>query len=182
MSHFEVTRLNLNKNHTWRAKPGYKVCVIDRGAIRFDFPESWITEPKDGAVMLHDRKESEESCDLGVSVFRFSTRELAGVDVKELLTHVTTGPDRVVDSKSDIHVIDRGDTTIYWLEQCYTHREYNRVAKFRAAIARGPVMALITMNYWANRAPGLERAWDEVIRTLVLGVWVTDPQAGPSVQ
>lgn len=43
-------------------------------------------------------------------------------------------------------------------------------------------MALITMNYWANRAPALERVWNEVIRTLVLGVWVEDPKAGPRVQ
>lgn len=178
----EVKSLELDKNHTWRARPGYKICVLDRGAVRFDFPAHWIAEPKDGAMMLHDRKPSVESCDLGVSVFHFSAEELEGYDVKALLERVSTEPDRPVETQSEVREIDRGDTRIYWLEQTYTNKEYNRAAKFRAAIARGPVMALITMSYWANRAPALERVWNEVIRTLVLGVWVEDPKAGPRVQ
>lgn len=178
----EVKNLRLNDKHSWRAKPGYKICVLDRGAVRFDFPSHWIAEPSDGAMMLHDREPSNESCDLGVSVFHYSAQELEGFDVKGLLLKVTTEPERPIETQSVIHEIDRGDTTIFWLEQTYTHKEFNRAAKFRAALARGPVMALITMNYWANRASALERVWNEVIRTLVLGVWVEDPQAGPRVQ
>jgi len=38
------------------------------------------------------------------------------------------------------------------------------------------------MNYWSSRASGLERVWDEVLRTLVLGLHVEDPTTGPVIQ
>jgi hypothetical protein len=50
------------------------------------------------------------------------------------------------------------------------------------ALARGPVLCLISMNYWSSRAAALEEVWDEVLRTLVMGVYVEDPTAGPVVQ
>jgi hypothetical protein len=34
----------------------------------------------------------------------------------------------------------------------------------------------------ADRAGRLEPVWDEVLRTLVLGMYVKDPTAGPVVQ
>jgi hypothetical protein len=61
-------------------------------------------------------------------------------------------------------------------------KEYKRDARFRVALARGECLCLISMNYWANRAAGLERVWEDVLRTLVMGVLVTDPTAGPVVQ
>jgi len=76
----------------------------------------------------------------------------------------------------------RGDLEIAWLEQRYNDAEYKRDARFRVALARGPVLCLISMNYWSNRAPGLERVWDEVLRTLVMGVMVADPTSSPVVQ
>jgi hypothetical protein len=43
------------------------------------------------------------------------------------------------------------------------------------------VVVLISMNYWSSRAAGLERVWDKVLRTLQLGLHVTDATAGPVV-
>ena len=60
--------------------------------------------------------------------------------------------------------------------------EYKRDARFRVALARGPILALISMNYWANRASSLVPVWDEVLRTLVMGMRVADPTKGPVVQ
>jgi len=84
--------------------------------------------------------------------------------------------------QSEIRRIDRGDMEILWLEQRYIENTQNRDARFRVALARGAVVVLISMNYWANRASGLERVWDEVLRTLQLGLYVKDPTAGPVVQ
>jgi hypothetical protein len=39
--------------------------VVDRGAVRFDYPSGWVVESAEGAVMLHDMPPSVESCDLG---------------------------------------------------------------------------------------------------------------------
>ena len=43
-------------------------------------------------------------------------------------------------------------------------------------------ICLIPMNYWSNRAAGLERVWDDVLRTLVFGEPIADSTAGPVIQ
>ena len=68
------------------------------------------------------------------------------------------------------------------MEQRYIDAEYHRDARFRVALARGPVLCLISMNYWSNRADGLEGVWNEVLRTLVIGMRIEDPTAGPVIQ
>src|SRR5205807_2575494 len=80
-----VEKLTLKKNHTWKSKPGYSICVLDRGVVRFDYPSNWKVEMGDGAVFLHDREPSIESCDLGVSIFRVPMEAIAHVSMDEML-------------------------------------------------------------------------------------------------
>ena len=94
----------------------------------------------------------------------------------------TLAQDRKPYEQSEVHHITRGDLEIAWLEQRYVDTEYQRDARFRVALARGSALCLISMNYWSSRAAGLERAWDKVLRTLVIGLQVADPTAGPVVQ
>jgi len=176
----ETARLKLKDNHTWKSKPGYSICVIDRGAVRFDYPSKWIVKPEEGAVHLHDRPPSVESCDLGVSIFHVPAELIPDLPLDQALLE-SLGKDRTPYEQSALHHVSRGDLEIAWLEQRYIDADYNRDARFRVALARGPVLCLISMNYWANRAAGLERVWDEVLRTLVLGMQVADPTAGPVV-
>jgi len=176
-----VEKLKLKSNHTWKSKPGYSICVIDRGLVRFDYPSNWIVEPEEGAVHLHDRPPSVESCDLGVSVFRVPAEHVRELCLDDTLRD-TLGNDRKPYRQSEIHHVARGDLEISWLEQRYVDAEYKRDARFRVALARGTVLCLISMNYWSSRAAGLERVWDEVLRTLVFGMHIEDPTAGPVVQ
>jgi hypothetical protein len=176
-----IEKLNLKDNHTWKCKPGYSICVLDRGALRFDCPSNWIVEPGEGAVHLHDMPPSVESCDLGVSIFRIPAEHVRELSLDDTLLNSLDG-ERTPYQQSEIHRIDRGDMEIAWLEQRYKDSEYKRDARFRVALARGPVLCLISMNYWSKRAAGLEAVWDEVLRTLVMGVYVEDPTAGPVVQ
>ncbi|MBV9505119.1 MAG: hypothetical protein JO323_08965 [Acidobacteriia bacterium] len=176
-----VEDLSLKPNHSWKSRPGYSICVIDRGLVRFDYPSNWIVEPGDGAVHLHDRPPSVESCDLGVSAFPVPVEHIRELSLDNTL-RTTLGKERKPYQQSEIHHISRGDLEIAWLEQRYKDREYKRDARFRVALARGSAFCLISMNYWANRAAGLESVWDEVLRTLVIGLYVEDPTAGPRVQ
>jgi hypothetical protein len=176
-----VEKHKLKANHTWKTKPGHSICVIDRGLVRFDYPSHWVVEPEDGAVHLHDRPPSVESCDLGVSIFRLPAEHVRELSLDDTLRD-TLGSDRKVYRQSEIHHIARGDLEIAWLEQRYVDTEYKRDARFRVALARGQVLCLISMNYWSNRAAGLEVAWNEVLRTLVMGMQIEDPTAGPVIQ
>lgn len=176
-----VEKLRLKPNHTWKSRPGYSICVIDRGLVRFDYPSNWIVEPEDGAVHLHDRPPSVESCDLGVSLFRVPPEYVKELSLDDTLRD-SLSTERKPYQESEIHHVTRGDLEIAWLEQRYTDADYQRDARFRVALARGPALCLISMNYWANRAAGLERVWDEVLRTLVMGLPIADPTAGPTIQ
>src|SRR4029453_7441876 len=141
----------------------------------------WIVEPDKGAGHLHDRPPSVESCDLGVSLFPVSAGEIADLSLEDTLRDVLANQEKERE-QSEIHQMTRGDLDFVWIEQHYKDEEYKRDARFRVALVRGPVLCLISMNYWANRAAGLERVWDEVLRTLVMGVMVDDPTAGPVIQ
>jgi hypothetical protein len=176
-----IEKLKLKDNHTWKSKPGYAICVIDRGLVRFDYPSHWIVEPEEGAVHLHDRPPSVESCDLGVSIFHLPAELVQELCLDDVLRE-TLGNDRKPYEQSEIHHVARGDLEIGWLEQKYIEAEHKRDARFRVALARGPILCVISMNYWSSRAAGLERVWDEVLRTLVIGMRVEDPAAGPVVQ
>lgn len=175
-----VKKYSLKDNHTWKSKPGYSICVLDRGVVRFDYPSNWIVEAGEGAVHLHDRQPSVESCDLGVSIFQVPGADLRGLPLDETLRHTLAG-DREPYEQSEIHHISREDLEIAWVEQRYIDTEYKRDARFRVALARGPALCLVSMNYWANRAAGLEHVWDEVLRTIVMGLHVDDPTKGPVV-
>ena len=177
----EVKKLKLKANHTWKSKPGHSICVIDRGLVRFEYPSTWTVEPKDGAVHLHDRPPSVESCDLGVSIFPVPAEYIKDLPLDDTLRSVVEG-DREPYQQSEIHHIASADFEIAWLEQRYIDAEYKRDARFRVAFVRGPALCLITMNYWSNRASGLERVWEDVLRTLSFGEQIADPTAGPVVQ
>ncbi|HLK67164.1 MAG TPA: hypothetical protein VKU19_27205 [Bryobacteraceae bacterium] len=175
-----IEQIKLKDKHTWKCRPGYSICVIDRGVLRFDYPSKWIVKPEQGAVHLHDREPCVESCDLGVSTFQVPHEAVRGLDLDETLEH-TLSQDKKPYHQSEIRHITRPDLEISWLEQHYKDPENNRDARFRVALARGTVLCLISMSYWSNRAPGLERVWDEVLRTLVMGIQVTDPTVGPTI-
>jgi hypothetical protein len=176
-----AAKIQLRPNHTWKSKPGYSICVIDRGLVRFDYPSKWIVEPEDGAVQLHDRPRSVESCDVGVSIFRIPAADIKDLSLDEILLG-TLGDARTPYQQSEIRRAERADPEIAWLEQRYVEAEYKRDARFRVALARGPVLCLISMNYWSKYAARLEPVWDELLRTLVFELPVEDPTAGPIVQ
>jgi len=175
-----VKKFKLKDNHSWKSKPGNSICVLEGGLVRFDYPSHWVLKTQEGAVLLHDREPSVESCDLGVSIFRMPGELIAELPLKEMLLN-SLGSERKPYQQSEIRHVDRGDMEIAWLEQRYVDAGQNRDARFRVALARGSVICLISMNYWSDRAAGLDRVWEEVLRTLDFGLHVTDPTVGPVV-
>lgn len=176
-----TSNLKLKPNHTWKSKPGYSICVIDRGLVRFDYPSNWIVKPEEGAVHLYDRPASVDSCYLGLSIFPVPHMYLGELSLDEFLLE-TARTNREHYQQSEIYHAVRSDLEIAWVEQRYVDADYDRDARFRVALARGPVLCLISLNYWSDRAAILESVWDEVLRTLVFDLRVEDPTAGPAVQ
>jgi len=128
-------KLKLKGNHTWTSKPGHAICVLDRGLVRFDYPKNWIVEPGDGAVHLHDRPPSVESCELRVSIFRVPLQYARELSLDEMLLDALR-QDREPHEQSEIQRIERGDIEIIWVEQRHIETDCQRDARFRVALAR----------------------------------------------
>ena len=177
----EHQSLKLKPNHKWKSKPGYSICVIDRGAVRFDYPSDWVVKPDEGSLHLHDQEPCVESCDLGVSIFRVPMAAVRDLNMDDMLRGTLAG-EREPYEQSETRRIVRGGLEIVWLEQRYVDKEYGRDARFRVALARETAVCLISMNYWSAQAERLEPVWDEVLASLVMGLPVNDPTMGPTIQ
>src|ERR1041385_8771230 len=66
-SKFHKIELPLDKKHHWTATAGFRIAVIDRGAIRFEFPQDWSCIPDQESVKFYDHEPPEDNCRLAAS-------------------------------------------------------------------------------------------------------------------
>ena len=177
----ERHRLRPKDRHTRKGKPGHSICDIDRGLARFRYPSDWVVKREPGAIHLHDQEPCVESCDLGVSVFRVPPDRVQEIDLDDALLG-SLDSERKAYYQSEVQRIARTGLEIIWIEQQYRDAEYDRDARFRVALARGPAICLISLNYWTDRAADLEPVWDEVLRSLAMGQYAADAASGPVIQ
>jgi hypothetical protein len=176
---WEKQTLQLGAGHTWKAAPGYKVFVADRGAVRFNFPQGWVVVPASDCIELYDKQPPEDDCRLAVSYLRLPPLDWSGLPLAELITTAAEGDRRKLLSRSDIVSVPRPDLELAWTEVRFMDSQENREACSRLAIARGAnLQALITFDFWVDEASGLEPVWSEVLRSVELGRYVDDPTIG----
>ena len=78
--------------------------------------------------------------------------------------------------------VDRPDLEMVWAETTFIDAAQKKKAHSRICLARGSnLQVLITLAFWADDAYGLSVVWDEILRSLRLGLLVKDPTRGPIV-
>lgn len=175
--------LRLQEKHRWKCKEGYAIFVLNRGAVRFDYPATWVLKHTARTVKIHDREPPDDNCTLEVSHVLLAPIDWSGLPVGELLEKSSPPreDERVLERKPVV-VERRGELELAVLEKRYIESQQNREAISRVAIGRVTgIQCLITFDFWADQAADFSPVWDEVMRTLVLGVYVKDPTAGPVV-
>ncbi len=171
--------LPLKSSHTWKAPPGYQVFVADRGAVRFNFPRAWVVEPEADCIALYDQKPPKDDCRLAVSYLRLPPVDWSGLPLAELIAELVKDDHRPVLARGKIMAVPREGLELAWTEVRFMDPQEKREAFSRLALARGSkLQALITFDYWAEDARRLTPVWDEVMRSVELGRYVTDPTAG----
>lgn len=171
--------LKLKKKHHWRARPENRIFVADRGAVRFDFPRGWVIKLNGASVCLYDREPPDDDCRLEVSFTRLPPIDWSGLAVEQLLKTATEDDTRPVESRADVVSARRGALRLAWTEMSFRDPVENRPAFSRALVGLGNnVQCLITFDFWADDARRLAPVWDEVVRTLELGIHITDPTTG----
>jgi hypothetical protein len=58
--------------------------VADRGAVRFDFPDTWVLKMGERTVCLYGREPPDDDCRLEVSFTRLPPIDWSGMPVAEL--------------------------------------------------------------------------------------------------
>ena len=169
----------LKDKHRWEAKPGYKIFVANRGAVRFDFPQDWVIHPDAQSIKLHDREPPDDDCRLEVSFNLLPPIDWSGLPLPQLLRDSLKGDERDLVPVGEVVNINRRDLRLAWAEYSFTDPIENRPAYTRVLLGiGGNVQCLITFDFWADDAPRLAPVWDEVVRSLKLGVPIQDPTTG----
>jgi hypothetical protein len=180
MSDWIKDELKLRDDHTWRAKPGCKIFVADRGAVRFDYPQDWIVIPGENSINFHDRQPPDDDIHLEVSIMRLPPVDWSGLPLRDLIPAAISGDKRDIQSRGEIQEAQHGDVEIAWLESVFIDKQEGpREARTRLCLARsGNIQPIITMEFWPEDMDRASAAWDNVLDSLELGMHIEDPTRG----
>lgn len=156
----------------WTCKPGYKIFVADRGAVRFAFPADWVVIPGPDSIKFHDHRPPDDDCVLQVSVMRLPPIEggWGQLPLETLVAQIPERDKRGVTAVGDVVTATRPGVEIAWLQVHFIDPGEKRPALSRACLARANnVQPLITMDFWESDLPKFGPVWDEVIATLAVG-------------
>ena len=172
---------DLPPQHGWQAKPGYKIFVADRGALRFDFPESWVVVPGDDSIGFHDRPPPDDDVVLKVSVMRLPPIK-GGWDqlpLERLVREALRNDHRGASGGDEVFTVRRDDLELAWTEMRFIDPVQKRPALSRCCLARARnLQPLITMDFWESDKEKMSAVWEEVLRSLRVGVPLGDPRRG----
>ena len=177
MAKWKKDQLRLARDHVWKAKPGYQIVVLDRGAVRFDVPQGWVIGPGEGAVELRDRPSPDDLCLIQASVLYAPPGiDWQGLPLAELFEAATDVGHQEVIARGPAQFEERPGLALAWRETRYVDPGEDREAHSRTLVARGAgIHAVITMSWWPEDTARFAPIWDEVLRSLQLGVYVKDP-------
>jgi hypothetical protein len=169
MSVIEPETFRLAADHAWRAAPGHKILVLAGGAVRLDYPESWVVDATDDCVKLHDRAPPEDEC------------AGAALTVATLVREALECDERAFFRLDPLVEESRPDIALAWGEGRFIDPRVGREACARLCLARGAeIQALLTFDFWLSDLARCHAQWIAFLASLRLGQWVPDPRRGPS--
>lgn len=178
MPRWEKKQLRLKKDHGWTSEPGCSVFVADRGAVRFDIPRGWAIEPgENGSIKVMDRPSPDDDGTLEMTVFYLREEiDWSGLPVSRLVRELGGSDTTEVLERLELQEFTRDGMDVAWNGTRYIDPGENREACGRTLIARKwNIQPIITYAYWADQAPRVAKAWDILLKTLVLGDYIEDP-------
>jgi hypothetical protein len=179
MAKWDKRTLKLPEKHGWHAKPGYKIFVADRGAVRFDFPEDWVVIPGEDSIKFHDKQPPDDDCTLAMSVMRLPPADWSAIKLSFLVGKLVEQDTRNATLRGEIIEVQRTDLDLAWAEVEFIDPNENRPARSRTCLARASnIQPLITFDFWVDHAPKLGKIWDEILRSLRVAEPILDPTLG----
>jgi hypothetical protein len=180
MAKWKKKTLQLKDTHGWQAKPGCRIFVADKGAVRFDFPMHWIVEPTADSVQFHDRQPPHDDCRLAVSYYRLPAIDWSEAPLADMLRQVIDNDPRGLTLRDHLIEVHRPDLNLVWGAGNFIDPQELRPAIGRIAIGIGlNIQVLLTFDYWVTDAERFTPVWDDVLQSLRVGDYIPDPTQGP---
>ena len=164
----------------WKARPGYRILVMDRGAVRFDFPKDWLAATQSRYVQIIDREPPDDRCGLMVSCGKIP-RRMTDPPMHELLRQVTltSSRERPITHRGGIIRVFRPPLEAAWIQMRFIDRTRGREACTRVCLARGGrTLATIVFDFWPEHETLFHEAWTTLMDTLAVGDYLEDPATG----
>jgi hypothetical protein len=180
MADWTKEKLPLHDRHTWRARPGCKIFVADRGALRFDYPQDWVMIPGENSFHFHDRQPPDDDIHMEVSLIRLPPADWSGLPLRNLITAAIDGDERDIRSRGEVQEARNGDVELAWTESIFIDKNNGgRGAHSRLCLARSEnLQPLITMDFWTEDTARAADVWNTVLESLELGMLIEDPSLG----
>lgn len=180
---WKKSTFTLKEDHGWKAPPGFGIIVIERGAIRFNYPEGWLVNVDDDSLKVRDCPEPGDNCVIAVSRMRLPLELADQVPVRQLVDMSGHNPELDVLEQKKAVDASRDGVEMAYSECRHMDKKEQREVITRLAIAREHgVYCLITVDFWKDRSAEFEAVWTELLRSLTLGMYVQDPTVGPRTQ
>jgi len=179
VSKWKQETFKLKKKHKWTAKPGHRIFVAGRGAVRFDIPQKWILKPDDDSIKFYDLEPPDDNIRLECSFNQLPQADWDSFPLETLMPAVSEDDPRPILSRGELIKINRKDLRLVWVESSFQDPAEDRLAYTRAMIGLGGnVQCLITIDFWTEHRKLAESVWNNVIDSLKLGVYILDPTTG----
>lgn len=178
MSAYETFFLPVAKDHQWKVKSGHKALVAGSGAVRLDFPRTWIFEPGPTAARIYDRRPPREQGRIQMS---YSYLPPCAWDMFPLQPTVENMLRAYPDALgiSPVHTLYRLGWRLVWGEVHRLDSQDGRPLRCRTAVALGTtVVVLLSFDFYESERPRMEPVWDTLLETLDIGKCIPDPTTG----
>ncbi len=174
----------LPEGHSWTARPGCNVLVLDRGAVVLEYPRDWFVQPGAEQTDIRDRASPDNStCVLAVSYLRLPAADGSGLPLRELLLTAAQGEECERIGSGAMIEARHGDLDIAWTELRVVDARERREARRRLCLARSDgVQCLISFDFWPEDEARLQTMWESVLDSLKLNARVEDPTRGKRIE
>ncbi|NET02507.1 MAG: hypothetical protein F6K62_25530 [Sphaerospermopsis sp. SIO1G2] len=172
--------LELDPNHHWEGPDDYNIFVAGKGAVRFNVPRKWILDPQEKSFKFRDKKPPNDDCCLEVSYNHLPPNDWTLFPLKKTLKKIIEDDSRDVIETAEIVKVKRQTAKIMWGQIKFIDTQAEpREAFSRICVGLGSnIQCLITFDYWVDQVEELTPVWDEVMRSLTLGLYIRDPRTG----
>jgi hypothetical protein len=183
MPEWQKYDIPLRPDHAWKALPGCKVFVADRGAARFDIPQDWIIRPtQSGSIRFHDKEPPADQVRLECSVMHLNPEidwKEIGMPLVDVMLKLQESNKRDFHHRGEVVEVKRPGLRMVWVENHYDDPEDGKLIHSRFGLGHeGLVQVLLTFDYYASMAWRGKAIWTDLLKSMILDRPIADPSRG----